>query len=70
MRIRSVTMLAVVLFAAPALGQVPHLLGYQGRLLRADGTAATGTASVTFTVHDSASGGKGVLPLSTGPQPR
>jgi len=57
MRIRCVAMLAVGTFAAPALAQVPPLLGYQGRLLRADGTAATGMASVTFTVHDAASGG-------------
>jgi len=50
-------MAALVLAAWPASAQVRHLLGYQGRLLRADGTAATGTASVTFTVHDAASGG-------------
>jgi len=53
------TILALVLqaLAAPAEAQVPRLLGYQGRLLRADGTAATGTASVTFTVFDGESGG-------------
>jgi len=47
----------LVLVPAAAAAQVPHLLGYQGRLLRADGTAATGTASVTFSVFDAATGG-------------
>jgi len=42
---------------APAAAQVPALLGYQGRLLRADGTAATGTATVGFAVFDADSGG-------------
>jgi len=44
--------------AAPcALAQVPQLLGYQGRLVRADGTAATGTATVVFALHDAATAG-------------
>jgi len=51
------TLIIVATFGSPALAQIPRVLGYQGRLLRADGTAATGTASVTFTVHDSVSGG-------------
>jgi len=50
--------LAGVLCAAfPAAAQVPHLLGYQGRLLRSDGTAATGTAAVSFSVFEAGSGG-------------
>jgi len=49
--------LASVLSALPCRAQVPRLLGYQGRLLRADGTAATGTASVTFGVWDAQTGG-------------
>jgi len=44
-------------FGAPASAQVPALLGYQGRLLRADGTAASGTASVTFALFDASTGG-------------
>jgi len=56
-RSRASFALALVAAAAPAAAQVPNLLGYQGRLLRADGTAATGTASVTFTVFDAATGG-------------
>jgi len=47
---------ACALVSLPAAAD-PQLLGYQGRLLRADGTAATGTASVTFAIHDAASGG-------------
>jgi len=51
------TVFASVVFAAAAQAQVPNLLGFQGRLLRADGTAATGTAGVTFAVFDAPSGG-------------
>jgi len=47
----------LALAASPAAAQVPHVLGYQGRLLRSDGTAATGTATVTFSVHASDTGG-------------
>jgi len=43
--------------ARPVHAQVPRLLGYQGRLLRADGTAATGTATVAFAVYSVESGG-------------
>jgi len=43
--------------AAPAAAQVPPLVGFQGRLLRADGTAASGTAGVAFSVFDAATGG-------------
>jgi len=45
------------IFAHPAQAQVPNLLGFQGRLLRADGTAATGTATVAFAVFASDTGG-------------
>jgi len=57
---RPLVLIAVVFAAAmlaPARAQVPHLVGYQGRLLRADGTAASGTASVTFAVYSAESGG-------------
>jgi len=50
-------LLASFLAAQPASSQVPQLLGLQGRLLRADGTAATGTATAAFGVWDSATGG-------------
>jgi len=45
------------LAAASAQAQAPHLLGYQGRLVRSDGTAATGTASVTFSIFALEAGG-------------
>jgi len=43
--------------APPAAAQVQRLLGYQGRLLRSDGTAATGTASATFGIYGGETGG-------------
>jgi len=46
---------AALVLSAPAAA-LP-LLGYQGRLLRADGTAASGTASVAFGVFASETGG-------------
>jgi len=50
--------LAAACLCAPLQSSaVPRLLGYQGRLLRADDTAATGTASVTFAVYAAESGG-------------
>jgi len=51
------TLVPCLLLAAPASAQVPHLLGYQGRLLRADGTAASGTAQVDFLVYAADTGG-------------
>jgi len=59
MRIRagSLALVSVLLSAAVSEAQVPRLLGYQGRLLRADGSAATGTASVAFSVWDAATAG-------------
>jgi len=49
--------LAAVLASVPVRAEVPALLGYQGRLLRADGTAATGTATVTFSLFAADTGG-------------
>jgi len=57
MRTRAYALLALLAAVWPAGADVPRLLGYQGRLLRADGTAATGTASVTFAVCDAPTGG-------------
>jgi len=55
------TAVAFILFSglvAPgAEAQTARLLGYQGRLLRADGTAATGTASVGFGFYGLETGG-------------
>jgi len=59
MRIRagSLAFVSVLLAASVSEAQVPRLLGYQGRLLRADGSAATGTATVGFAVWDAATAG-------------
>jgi len=38
-------------------GGVPRLVGLHGRLLRADGTAATGTASAAYSIYDAETGG-------------
>jgi len=60
MRRRSISApcaLAAALAAVPAAAQAPSLLGYQGRLLRSDGTAATGTATVAFGVFSAETGG-------------
>jgi len=44
---------------APTIGrgEIPRTIGYQGRLLRADGTAATGTATVGFAMCAAETGG-------------
>lgn len=50
----------VVVIAALSLtahAQVPQRLGYQGRLLKADGSPEAGALEVTFSLHDSATGG-------------
>jgi hypothetical protein len=48
---------AALLLPAVAMAQVPDVLGYQGRMLNADGTAATGTLNVTFNIYSVATGG-------------
>lgn len=50
---------AVALFLLPALaaGQVPERLGYQGRLLDAQGRPAMGVVDLTFRIFDAESGG-------------
>ena len=49
--------LVTLLWAASALPQVPAKVGYQGRLLGADGTPATGVVDLTFSLFGAASGG-------------
>jgi len=56
-RTSCVAALALATGSMPAAAQVPRLLGFQGRLLRADGTAATGTASVSFSAFSAETGG-------------
>lgn len=47
----------VVLLPAVATAQVPPKLGYQGRLLKADGKPQTGTVPITFSVLATETGG-------------
>jgi len=55
---RFVLVSAVLALPSPAVrAEVPRLVGYQGRLLRSDGTAATGTAAVAFGLYASQTGG-------------
>src|SRR5207245_7904990 len=51
--------LVTLITLAPTLAfaQVPQKLGYQGRLLQANGTPEAGTIAVTFSLWDSATGG-------------
>lgn len=49
---------ACLLFATAAVAQVPQRLGYQARLLKADGTPATGVLEISFAIFDTETGGK------------
>jgi len=59
MSVRHPVAAALIALLAPsaAAGDLPRVAGYQGRLLRSDGTAATGTAGVGFAVFDAPTGG-------------
>lgn len=54
---RSTTFAVALGLAAAARAQVPNVLGYQGRLLKSDGTAESGVVSMTFAIYDVAMGG-------------
>ncbi|MBI5548667.1 MAG: hypothetical protein HY901_32700 [Deltaproteobacteria bacterium] len=49
--------LAASLTPLPASAQVPTQLGYQGRLLRADGVPETGIVKITFALFENETGG-------------
>ncbi len=53
-----VSLFKLLCVLAPALGlaQVPASIGYQGRLLNADGTAVVGPQAITFSIYAAASG--------------
>lgn len=51
---------ALAAVASAAVAQVPNKLGYQGRLMRSDGTPETGVVPVTFSVFDVATAGAGL----------
>lgn len=46
-----------VVLAAPALAQVPNVLGYQGRLIKSDGTPEAGVVAMTLALFDAPTGG-------------
>lgn len=48
----------LLLVPALAVGQVPQKLGYQARLLKSDGTPASGIVEIVFSVFDAETGGK------------
>ncbi|MBI3183596.1 MAG: hypothetical protein HYZ28_15775 [Myxococcales bacterium] len=50
-------LLAVRLISAAALAQVPSKVAYQGRLLKSDGTPASGTVKFKFDIYDDATAG-------------
>ncbi len=52
-------LLAVMLAALPslALAQVPQLVGYQGRLLKSDGSPESGSVAIKFSIYDAGNGG-------------
>lgn len=49
---------AIGALASSAWGQVPQKLGYQGRLLKMDGTPTAGIVEITFAIFDAETAGK------------
>src|SRR4051812_47358439 len=56
MRLNTLLLVSLVALCAAA-APVPNRLGYQGLLLNADGTPATGVVDITFTLYAGESGG-------------
>ncbi len=54
---RGMMVAAAILLPALALAQVPPKLGYQGRLLKSDGTPETGSVAITFAIYDAETAG-------------
>lgn len=54
---RAILVTSIAVATAAALAQVPNKIGYQGRLLRPDGSPESGVVQMTFTLHDSVVGG-------------
>ncbi len=55
---RLMTAMLVLLVPALAAAQVPATMGYQGRLIRADGTPESGVLTITFALFDAETGGQ------------
>ncbi len=49
--------LGLCALAAPSLAQVPTTLGYQGRLLKSDGTPEAGVLAIKFSLYPGSTGG-------------
>ncbi len=54
---RATILAAALLLASNSLAQVPQKVGYQGRLLKADGSPESGSHKLTFTLFDAATAG-------------
>lgn len=54
---RSIPFVAALALTVAAQAQVPNRLGYQGRLLRGDGSPEAGVVAMTFTLYDAAAAG-------------
>src|SRR4051812_6890363 len=54
---RVLAVAVALMLPALAAAQVPQKLGYQGRLLKADGTPEAGVVKVTFSLFSAATGG-------------
>src|SRR4051812_48259865 len=69
---RVLAVVVAVLLPSLAAAQVPQKLGYQGRLLKADGTPESGVIKMTFALFSTATGGTAAwtedqnVPLSDG----
>ncbi len=51
------TLAITALASATAIAQVPQQVGYQGRLLKADGTPEAGVTTLAFSIYGVATGG-------------
>jgi hypothetical protein len=56
-RILSITVLGLLLAAAPALAAIPRLINFQGRLADGNGTPKTGSYAITFRLFTVTTGG-------------
>ncbi len=54
---RGIILAAALLLASTSFAQVPPKVGYQGRLLMADGSPESGSHKLTFTLFDAATAG-------------
>ncbi len=58
---RWLTLVLLIAASATAAAEVPGRLGYQGRLLKSDGSPEAGSKSITFSLYDAATGGTNPL---------